>query len=194
MLPVPGAEVAAHGGEHLRIVVHDEEDGLVQGVASGDVALGERQHDPKLRPARLRLDVDFAVVVADEAPDDVEAQAGALPHRLGGEERVEDALADLCGDAGPVVDDAHHHALMLAVRQHLDAARVGDGVEGVVDQIRPDLVEFAGEAADARETGFHVNGHGGRFRPRFGLEHGDRVAQTLLSGPPARQPLPDPCG
>ena len=47
--------------------------------------------------------------------------------------------------------------LLLAVRQHLDAARVGDGVEGVVDQIRPDLVEFAGEAAHAREAGFHFN-------------------------------------
>ena len=36
---------------------------------------------------------------------------GALPHRLGGEERIEDALADLARDAGAVVDDAHDDAL-----------------------------------------------------------------------------------
>ena len=57
---------------------------------------------------------------------------------------------------GAVVDDAHDHALPLAVRGHLDAAGVGNGIERVVDQIRPDLVELAGEAADARQAGFHV--------------------------------------
>ena len=32
----------------------------------------------------------------------------------------------------------------------------GNGIERVVDQIRPDLVELADEAANAREVGFHV--------------------------------------
>ena len=29
---------------------------------------------------------------------------------------------------------------------------IGNGVERVVDQVRPDLIELAGEAADAREV------------------------------------------
>ena len=109
----------------------------------GAVDVREWQGDPKLGSAWLRLDSYFAVVMADETPDDIEAQTGALSHRLGSEEWVEDLLADLRGDAGPVVDDTHHHPLMLAARQHLDAAGFGDGIEGVIDQIRPDLVEFA---------------------------------------------------
>ncbi len=68
---------------------------------------------------------------------------------------------------------------ILAARRHLDAARVGDGIEGIVDQVRPDLVEFAGEAAHARQAGFRFHHHGGRFCPRLRSEDGDRVAQTL---------------
>ena len=46
---------------------------------------------------------------------------------------------------------------------------VGDGVERVVDQVRPDLVELADEAADARQIGFDVDDDGGRFAPRLRL-------------------------
>ena len=56
--------------------------------------------------------------------------------------------------------------------------RLGNGIERVVDQIRPDLIELADEAAHARQVGFDVDGDGDRFRPRLGLEHGDGVAQA----------------
>jgi hypothetical protein len=101
-----------------------------------------------------------------QAPDDVQAQASAMPHRLGGEERVKDAVSDLRGDAASVVDDAHHHALMLAFRQYLYAARVGHGVKGVVNEICPDLVEFAGKAANERQAWFRINQNLGGFSPR----------------------------
>ena len=48
-------------------------------------------------------------------------------------------------------------------RGDIDAAGVGDSVEGVVDQVRPDLVEFADEAADAREAGLDVDDDGDRL-------------------------------
>ena len=71
------------------------------------------------------------------------------------------------GMPGAVVDDAHHDALPLTVGGHLDAAGIRHGIEGVVDQIRPDLVELADEAADTRKVGFHVHRDGNRFRPRL---------------------------
>ena len=42
------------------------------------------------------------------------------------------------------------------LRGHLDAAGLGHRIERVVDQVRPDLVELADEAADARQAGLHV--------------------------------------
>ena len=71
------------------------------------------------------------------------------------------------GMPGPVVDDAHDDALPLAARGHLDPAGVGDRIERVVDEVRPDLVELAGKATDARQVGFNVDGDGDRFRPRL---------------------------
>src|SRR5262245_57075197 len=84
---------------------------------SGGVGLRHWQHHSKLGPARSRFDGNFAVIVANEAPNNVETQAGALAHWLGGHERIEDTPADLLGDAAAVVDDAHHHTLMLALRR-----------------------------------------------------------------------------
>ena len=44
--------------------------------------------------ARGGLDVDGSAMLADDAVADREAEAGPLAERLGGEERVEDPLAD----------------------------------------------------------------------------------------------------
>ena len=60
----------------------------------------------KIGRSGLRLDADVAaVVLRDDALDDVEAEAGAEPDRLGGEERLEDARLDVLGNAVAIVDD-----------------------------------------------------------------------------------------
>ena len=53
-----------------------------------------------VRQARLELDV--AVVAAHEPARDVEAQAGCLTDGFGGEERIENLLADSGGTPGPL--------------------------------------------------------------------------------------------
>src|ERR1039457_2633700 len=120
------------------------------------VDISKRKGDSKLRSSRRRLDLDLRVVVNDEPPHDIETQAGTLPDRLGGEERFENTLADLGGNAPSVVDDADHDALPLAFRGHVDPAGIGNGIERVVDQIRPDLVDLAGEAANLGEIGANL--------------------------------------
>src|SRR5439155_584122 len=65
---------------------------------------GEGQPDVERRAAGAGVDRQRAVVaVDDDAPGRREAEAGALPDVLRGEERVEDALADLVRDPGAVV-------------------------------------------------------------------------------------------
>jgi len=50
-----------------------------------------REVDPELRAqAGLALHFDPALVLFDDAVDGGQAQAGALAHSLGGEERIED--------------------------------------------------------------------------------------------------------
>jgi hypothetical protein len=72
---------------------------------------GDWEHDSELGSPRRGIDIDLAIIVGDEAVDDVETEAGALADGLGREERVEDPFADIGGDAGAVVDDSYDHPL-----------------------------------------------------------------------------------
>ena len=66
----------------------------------------------------LGLHPKVAVVLLDDDPaGQVQAEAGALAERLGGEERIEDVLDDVRGDAGAVVADLDaNHLFVLTHR------------------------------------------------------------------------------
>ena len=140
--------------------------------------VGDGQGDAELRSTRGRVDLDLGVVVADQAPDDIEAQPRALADLLGGEERLEHARADVIWNARPVVYDADDDALAVAGRGDVDLARLGNGIERVVDQVRPDLIELAGKATDAGEVGLDGDRHRDGFPSRLCREHRDRVAKA----------------
>ena len=66
-------------------------------------AFGQREAHDEAGVAGHGLDRQVAAVPRDDdAIRDVQAQPGALADRLGGEERLEDALPDLGGMPGPV--------------------------------------------------------------------------------------------
>src|SRR5215218_1383181 len=64
-------------------------------------ALGRGQQDPEPGVAGFGDEPDVTVVLVDHDPvGDVQAKAGALANRLGGEERLEDPVPDVLRDAG----------------------------------------------------------------------------------------------
>ncbi len=97
------------------------------------------------------------VLVGDDVVDGVEAQTGSLSRFLRGEERFEDPVLDGRGNLRPVVLDFHHDALVLEPCAHDDPAvfdvRLVDRICGVVDQVRPHLVEAAAMSGDPGEIG-----------------------------------------
>src|SRR5207237_10451815 len=69
-----------------------------------------RHHDAEdAALARATLDFDPTAVVSHDALRDGETETGALPRRLGREERIEDPAEDLLGDARPLVLELHLH-------------------------------------------------------------------------------------
>ena len=67
----------------------------------------------KTRAVLVGADGDLAAVAPDDdPPGDVEAEAGALAHVLGREERLEDVRPDVGRDARPGVRHLDHHALL----------------------------------------------------------------------------------
>ena len=108
--------------------------------------------------SRARLDRDRPTVLGhDDVVADVQAQAGALPWWLGGEERVEYARSDLARHAGAVVGDLDHDV----VRAVTSCRKLGVSrclpwhPTALVEDVRPDLVELgAGCAVMGGTSGF----------------------------------------
>src|SRR6185312_13271047 len=105
--------------------------------------------------ARSGLDLDGPVVLLDDPVADREPQPGPLAQRLGGEERVEDPIADRRIDAAAGVGDLDPDPLAPGIGPgpDRDRAAIAAGVDGVHQQVDYDLVEPRGAAADGGQGG-----------------------------------------
>src|SRR5690242_15155017 len=77
--------------------------------------------------------------------DGVQPESGALPDAFGGEERLEDVGLHVSRNSWPVVANFHDYAGIVTVGSHSKLAFAAHGVNRIVDQVGPDLVEFAAE-------------------------------------------------
>src|ERR1700676_4793527 len=80
-----------------------------------------------------------------DALDGIETQSGSLADSLGSEERLENVGLNFRGNAGTVVADLDNSAIILAKGSYSQLACSTHCVDGVVDDVGPDLVEFAAE-------------------------------------------------
>jgi hypothetical protein len=90
----------------------------------------------------LEADISF-MVASDYAAGDVQTKTGALSYFLGCEKGFEDVRMHLFGNAWAVVGDLHEQPAWLLGCAYPDAARSIHRVDGVVYQVRPNLVELA---------------------------------------------------
>ena len=99
--------------------------------------------------AGLGLDAEIAVVTADHDPvADVQAQSRALPDLLGREERIEDAALEFGRDSRSGVTDLDQHTIPVPAGADGQRALAVHGIDGVVDDVGPYLVELAALGAD----------------------------------------------
>ncbi|MNS96370.1 hypothetical protein D3C72_1306670 [compost metagenome] len=91
------------------------------------------------------------MVLVDDAVGDRQAQAGTAAHRLGGEERIEDALAQFRRNATAGVFELDPHRVAVHAGAHGDRAALGDGMAGVEQQVHVDLVQLRGQAFHQRQ-------------------------------------------
>src|SRR5262249_5389136 len=103
------------------------------------------QRQANLEPglAKLRFEAHIAMMAAHNPVDYVETQTTAVAYLFGGEEWVEDPVADFRRDAGAAIDDLDQRAVRLFRGADAQFALTFHGIDGVVDEIRPDLVKLA---------------------------------------------------
>lgn len=116
---------------------------------------GARQrHHGQNAAVRAVGDLDAAAVLADDAPANGEAQAGAVADRLGGEEGIEDVVQVLLGDAGAGVGNLQPHRLFFRCRAHAEdaSAHLGQRMASIGEEVDEDLLEAVALARDPGEV------------------------------------------
>ena len=83
---------------------------------------------------------------------DIQAQPGAFAGRLGGEEGIEDLLANFRRDAAASIGDRHQCVVAVATQAQGQAALVVHRLQRVMHQVGPHLVYFVGQATYWRQV------------------------------------------
>src|ERR1700693_692975 len=102
-------------------------------------------------------------MLANNAHHCIEAEAGPFANLFGGEKGVEDAGLNFGGNAGTVISDFDDGIVEFARGVDSEFAFAIHGIDGIVNEVGPDLIEFATITADARQVGsvFADNGDAG---------------------------------
>src|SRR5437762_2562539 len=102
--------------------------------------------------ATRALQLDVAAVAGHQRVRDGEPEPRSLAHRLGREEGLEDALAELRRDPRTAVGDLDEHAAVLCIRSQADFALSFDRLYRVRQEIHEDLVDLSRIAAGTRDV------------------------------------------
>ncbi len=132
----------------------------------------------KARVTGIRSDLNISPVFFHDALDGVEAEAGAFSNSFGGEKGLEDMRLDFFGDAGTVVADFYDHASVFAVGADAKLAFTVHRVDGVIDEVGPDLVEFAAKGIHEQGNALIIALHHNSFF-QLVIQNGERGLETL---------------
>ena len=128
---------------------------------------------------RPGFEFDFATVtVPNDAVADDQAQAGAGADRFGGEEWLEHARLDLRGNAGTVVHDFDQQLVGIEAGADTDFAGAIYGGDSVINEISPNLIEFAAISGNPRDGTIECPNEGHIFQ--FVTEHGQGALDSFV--------------
>ena len=96
---------------------------------------------------------DLAADILNDSVDDIETQARAFTDPFGGEERVKDARFYVGRNTGSIVRDFDKHGIVFSPRADAERAAALHGVDSVIYEIGPDLIQFAANGHDLGKVG-----------------------------------------
>src|SRR5262245_34555648 len=92
------------------------------------------------------------MLLGSDAPGSVEPEAGSLALRVRTEERLANARQGLGRNAAAVVADGDNGLALFAGSLNRDRARAVRRIHGIVQDVRPYLIEAAAQRADRRQA------------------------------------------
>ena len=121
--------------------------------------VGQRKPNLKTRVTRLGSDLNVSPVLLHNSLDSVQAEASALSNSFSSEKGFEDVGLYLGGNPGAIVSNLNHNATVLAISANSKLALSAHGVDGIVDDVGPDLVELAAKRIHEKRNALVVALH-----------------------------------
>ena len=106
----------------------------------------------------MRRDADFAVMAPDDSTRGIQSQPCSLSHPLGGKEGVKDVGQNIGRNPRPAVSNFHQHAVKLQCGPNPQLTLPLHGLDGIGDQVRPNLIQLAAVGADLRKIFSRIRG------------------------------------
>src|SRR2546425_8484284 len=129
--------------------------------------------------AGARFKFNFAAMtVANNAVANDQAKAGPCADRFGGEEWLEHARLDVRRNARTVVHDFDDQLVVFQACADTDFAGALYGVDRVIDQVGPHLIEFAAVSHNTRHGTIECPNEGHIFQ--FVTEHGQGALNPFV--------------
>ena len=113
------------------------------------------------------------------AVNDIQSKAGSLAHTFCREKRLEDVRLHFERDARAVVRDFHKHVFIFASGADGKLSIFFHSIDGIVDQVGPDLIELAAVGHHFRQV-WGVLPLDGNAALQFVMHDGERRFQALL--------------
>src|SRR6185312_2494544 len=82
-------------------------------------------------------------MLAHDALSCIQPQPGALTDGFSRKERFKDVRQNLLWNSGAIVGNLHNNARVFAIRAETELALAAHGVNRVVNDVGPDLIQFA---------------------------------------------------
>src|SRR6266699_6232359 len=105
-----------------------------------------RECHAKFCSSWYRIQFNLAVMPLDQSSRDIQPKPCAFAYRLRGEKWIKDAITNLGRNARAIVDNPDYHSVALAIRDQIHAAALTHGVQRIVEQVRPNLIEFTAKS------------------------------------------------
>ena len=125
---------------------------------------------------------------AHDAVDGIQAYSRSFTDALGRKERLKDMRLYRIGNTGTVVDDLDENEIELSGSSNNQLALASHGIDGIVNEVGPDLIQFAPACEDPGKVGIELALHfHAVLQPEF--QHRQRTFDAAVND---RFPAPEP--
>src|SRR5208337_4257427 len=101
---------------------------------------------------RLRRNTDLPVVIPYDPANGIQPQTHPLADSLGSEKGFKNMRLNLRRDSGSIVANLHQHAVEVTRGPHPQLTLPLHGLDGVGNQVRPNLIELTAIGANSRQV------------------------------------------